>query len=129
MRSNGNSSKNRCCRKDVKRVSITHKDVRDFAVDLVLPLLGFKFAGRFTLEIIAMILVVASSYRIAVNQAVKKVKKSPPGGVIRHHLRKNSRYRTIRKQGQCCSPEVCMFYSFSNTVRICRRFGSYSISR
>lgn len=89
MRSNGNSSKNRCCRKDVKRVSITHKDVRDFAVDLVLPLLGFKFAGRFTLKIIAMILVLASSYRIAVNQAVKKVKKSPPGGVIRYHLRKN----------------------------------------
>jgi len=87
MKRDRNDSKNRFCRKAAKRVSITHKDVRDFATDLILPLLTFTFAGRFALKIIAMILLLASAYKITVNQASNKVKKSPKGGVIRYHLR------------------------------------------
>lgn len=88
MKKDGNSRKNRFCRKAEKRISINHKEVRDFAIDLVLPLLNFAFAGRFALNIIAMILVLASAHRITVNQAIKKVKRAPSGGVIWYHLRK-----------------------------------------
>jgi len=88
MKQDENSRRNRFCRKAEKRISISHKEVRDFASDLVLPLLDFAFAGRFALNILAMVLVLASAHRIAVNQAVKKVKRAPSAGAIRYHLRK-----------------------------------------
>jgi len=88
MKKDGNGRRNKFCRKAGKRISISHKEVRDFASDLVLPLLNFAFAGRFALNILVMVLVLASAHRIAVNQAVKKVKRAPSGGAIRYHLRK-----------------------------------------
>src|SRR5574342_448980 len=66
---------------------ISNKEICQFVVNLVMPLLAFTFNGEYSLKDIVRVIVHACSERISIEQAAKIFKKAPKAPAIRYHLR------------------------------------------
>jgi putative transposase len=66
---------------------ISDKEICQFVVDLVMPLFTFSLDSEFKFKNMVRVIVYACSQMIAVEQAAKRLKKSPKAPAIRFHLR------------------------------------------